>query len=99
MGMIQTTEMVQICLRTGTACGMSAWSGGGASAILLLRGVPDEAWIEGAGGQYGKHDHRAEENRSQPGPHRCESLQLHQRDRKRNDVNVQHRPAPDEFHQ
>src|SRR5664279_510936 len=97
-GMIQTIEMRRRFFRISVACGR--WSRSVSSAMayrVRMGGVPDQARIEGLGGEHRQHHDGGEEQHAGTGGHRHQRLQLHQRDGERIDEHIEHRPAADEL--
>src|SRR5215510_14978724 len=84
IGMIQTIEIRTRRFGTTLAAGRS--SGSGCSAIMTLRGgIPDEARVEGLGGDHRQHHHRRKEDHPRPGLDRHQRLELHEGDGERVD--------------
>src|SRR5580700_619795 len=77
-GMIQTMENRMRFLGTTVACGSLSRSIGSAMADGLgVSGVPDQARVEGLGGEHRQHNDRREEQNAGTRRHRHQRLQLH----------------------
>src|SRR6266542_2641002 len=98
MGMIQMSCGVKRRLGTATASGRSCASGScGLSATRRLHWVPDQARIEALRREHRQHHHGAERDGAGAGPDGHQPSELHERGEESGDIDVDHRPAADEF--
>src|SRR5262249_47744033 len=96
MGTIQMSCGVKRRRGAATASGRSGNPGSGLSAMCLYR-IPDQARIEGLGGEHGQHDHRPEGDGPGAGLDAHEPSELDECGEDGRHVDVDHGPATHEL--
>src|SRR4051812_11339272 len=79
----------------GAASAVGICSGGGASLMFFFYRIPDQPGIEALRREHRQHHYGAEGDRRWPGMHARERGELHDGREQGDDIDVEHRPAPD----